>query len=64
MAKANLQVKLLTSLKAHALVVNEVINDPEFSKQPSTVRLAVNIYTRTLALTVSNWEKVFDENSS
>lgn len=62
MKKVNLQVKLLTSLKDHALVVNEVINDPEFSKQSPTVRLAVNIYTRTLALTVSNWEKVFDEN--
>lgn len=63
MAKVDLQAKLLNSLKDHASVVQEVINDPEFEKQPTTVKLAVNIYTRTLALTVSNWEKVFDDKS-
>lgn len=60
MAKVDLQAKLLNSLKDHASVVQEVINDPEFEKQSPTVKLAVNIYTRTLALNVSNWEKVFD----
>lgn len=60
MAKVDLQAKLLNSLKDHASVVQEVINDPEFEKQTPAVKLAVNIYTRTLALTVNNWEKVFD----
>lgn len=60
----NLRIKLLTSLKAHAQVVDEVISDPEFTKEPHTIQLALNIYTRTLALTVSNWETVFNANQN
>lgn len=63
MAKVDLQTKLLNSLKDHASTVQEVINDPEFEQQTPTIKFAVNIYARTLALTVSNWEKAFDDKA-
>lgn len=64
MAKTNLKLKILKSLQKHAKDVNEVINDPGFKELSPTIQLSINMYTRTIALTIDNWKILFDENPS
>ena len=58
--KANLQQKLLDSLADHIKTVKEVLGDPEFSNEHTSVQFAVKLYAKTLEITESNWKKVFD----
>ncbi len=64
MAKTDLKLKILKSLEVHAKDVSEVINDPEFKNLPPTIQLSINMYTRTIALTINGWKTLFNENSS
>lgn len=64
MAKTDLKLKILKSLEIHAKDVSKVINDPEFKNLPPTIQLSINMYTRTIALTINSWKTLFNENSS